>query len=185
MLHFNLKGALSDFCQTVLIFESTKTNTQIPQLDLALILKSLPHTYVHNHGSDDHGHKWRWHASIFKQKPTQISCLKRSKINVNLEETMQPQRPVPGPAPWVLFTAGKLLRYLHKSYLLPDHNPFNVFFLWYLPLFYLQSLSIYSRSSNILCSQIECSLPSLITRPPPPPHTQSDPVVKIVFFFQK
>ncbi len=44
----NVKGALSDFCQTMLIFESTKTNTPIPQQDLATILTSPTHTYVHN-----------------------------------------------------------------------------------------------------------------------------------------
>ncbi len=46
------KGALSDFCQ-MLIFESTKTNTPMPKQDLAPILISPPHTYVHNHGNDD------------------------------------------------------------------------------------------------------------------------------------
>ncbi len=77
-----LKGALSDFCQTMLIFESTKTNTPIAQQDLALILKYPPHMYIHNHGNDDRGNKWRWHTSIFKQKPTRISCVKQSKINI-------------------------------------------------------------------------------------------------------
>ncbi len=92
--HFkSLKGALSDFCQTMLIFESTKSNTSIAQQDLAPILKSPPHTYVRYHGNDDRGNKWRWHTSIFKQKPTRISCVKQSKINIthlsrrNLEAT--------------------------------------------------------------------------------------------------
>ncbi len=49
----SLKGALSDICQIMLIFESTKTNTPIPQKDLIHILKSPPHLYVHNHGNDD------------------------------------------------------------------------------------------------------------------------------------
>ncbi len=34
----------------MLIFESTKTNTPIPQQDLALIFISPPHTYIHNPG---------------------------------------------------------------------------------------------------------------------------------------
>ncbi len=79
---WKVKGASSVFCQTMLIFESTRTNTPIPQQDLAPILKSPPHTYIRNHGNDDRGNKWRWHTSIFKQKPTRISCVKRSKINV-------------------------------------------------------------------------------------------------------
>ncbi len=44
-----VKGALSDFCQMMLVFESTKTNTPIAQHDLAPILISPPHTYVRNH----------------------------------------------------------------------------------------------------------------------------------------
>uniref|UniRef100_A0A672KEM7 Angiopoietin-related protein 2 n=1 Tax=Sinocyclocheilus grahami TaxID=75366 RepID=A0A672KEM7_SINGR len=39
----------------MVIFESTKTNTPIPQQDLAPILIAPPHTYVHNPGSDDGG----------------------------------------------------------------------------------------------------------------------------------
>ncbi len=47
-----INGALSDFCQKMLIFESTKTNTPIQQ-DLAPILIPPPRMYVHNHGNDD------------------------------------------------------------------------------------------------------------------------------------
>ncbi len=66
----------------MLIFESTKTNTPIAPTRSQLILKSPPHTYVHNAGNDDHGNKRRWHSSKFKQKLTQISCVKQSKMNV-------------------------------------------------------------------------------------------------------
>ncbi len=39
------------------------------------------------------------------------------------EETKQPWRLIAGlPAPWVLSSAGKLIRYLHGSYFLPYHN---------------------------------------------------------------
>ncbi len=39
------------------------------------------------------------------------------------EETKQPRRPITGlPAPWVLSSAGKLIRYLHGSYFLPYRN---------------------------------------------------------------
>ncbi len=44
-----VKDALSDFCQIMLVFESTKTNMPIAQHDLAHILISPPHTYVRNH----------------------------------------------------------------------------------------------------------------------------------------
>ncbi len=63
-----IKGALSNFCQTMWIFESTKTSP-IPQQDLAPILKYPPHTYVHKNGSNDCRNKWRWHTSILKLKP--------------------------------------------------------------------------------------------------------------------
>ncbi len=39
------------------------------------------------------------------------------------EETKQPRRPIAGlPAPWVLSSAGKLIRYLHGSSFLPYRN---------------------------------------------------------------
>ncbi len=39
------------------------------------------------------------------------------------EETKQPRNPIAGlPAPWVLSSAGKLIRYLHGSYFLPYRN---------------------------------------------------------------
>ncbi len=39
------------------------------------------------------------------------------------EETKQPRPPIAGlPAPWVLSSAGKLIRYLHGSYFLPYRN---------------------------------------------------------------
>ncbi len=141
----------------MLVFESTK-QTPIPQQDLAPILKSPPHTYVRNHGNDNCGNKWSWHTSIFKQKPTWISCVKRSKINVthlsrkNNATTASNSRPSLSLSSLV---TRKLLQYLQGSYLLPDHNPsfkcfvsqifsFSFFFKKNLP-----SLSIYSWSANI------------------------------------
>ncbi len=39
------------------------------------------------------------------------------------EETKQPRHPITGlPAPWVLSSAGKLIRYLHGSYISPYRN---------------------------------------------------------------
>ncbi len=70
-------------------------------------------TYLHNHGKDNRRNKRRWH--IFKQKPTWISCVNQSKINTTQLSSRnnaftQPRRPFRDlHAPWVLFTAGKLL----------------------------------------------------------------------------
>ncbi len=95
------------------------------------------------------------HTSIFKQKPTQISRVKQSKNQhyLPIQKNKQRNRGVwihALPAPWDLSTAGKPPRYFYGTYLLPDHNSsFNVLFLLYFPLFYLPSLSIYSRSANI------------------------------------
>ncbi len=72
-------SALSNFCQTMLIFESTKTNTPIQQ-DLAPILIPPPHMYVHNHGNDDRGNKWR-HKHI-QAKANKDKLCEQSKINV-------------------------------------------------------------------------------------------------------
>ncbi len=41
----NIKGALSGFCQTMLIFKSTKTNTAIPQQNLAPSLSFKCHAH--------------------------------------------------------------------------------------------------------------------------------------------
>ncbi len=117
-----------------------------------------------------------------KQCKINITHLSRRKNNVT-------SRPIPGlPTPWVLSSAGKLLWYL-RSYLLPNHL-FNVLFLWYFPLFYLPSLSIYSRSANIRPVHSNWALSSLYhykTRPLTADWlqvcfgTRSDTVVKSVF----
>ncbi len=133
-----IKGELSDFCQTMLIFESTKTNTLIPQQELALILKSPPPTNVHNHGNDDHGNKLRWHTSIFKQKLTWISCVKRSKINVShLSRTNNATTAFP-----LLEFSPPLDIYAGPTSCLIVTLLFNVLFLWYFPLF-LPAISLY------------------------------------------
>ncbi len=159
----------------MLTFESTKTNTPIPQQDLAPILISPPHTYVHNPGimTIAGRNKRRWHTSIFKQKPTQISCVKQCKINVThlSKETTQPLCLIRAlPAPRVLSTAGKLLWYLRGSYLLPDRNLlFNVcssdIFLFF--LIFPCSLSIVDLLISVLYTQIERSPLAIITRHTP------------------
>ncbi len=86
----------------MLIFEITKTNTPLPQKGLAPILIAPPHTYIRIHSQ------------------AMISSLKQSKTNVthllrrNKATSASDRRP-----PWVLSSAGKLIRYLHGSYFLP------------------------------------------------------------------
>ncbi len=62
----------------MLIFESIKTNKPIPQQDLAPILKSPPHTYVHNHGNDDRGN-YKISSPIFV-----TASLSKSHIRIDL-----------------------------------------------------------------------------------------------------
>ncbi len=87
----------------MLTFEITKTNTPLPQKGLAPILIAPPHTYVRQ-------------RLVLWNKPKPMLLAYR-------EETNQPRRPIAGlPAPWVLSSAGKLIRYLHGSYFLPYRN---------------------------------------------------------------
>ncbi len=75
-----INGALSDFCQTMLIFESTKTNTHTtgprPYFDTSAptCTYTTMATTIAETSEED--------TSIFKQKPTRISCVNKSKINV-------------------------------------------------------------------------------------------------------
>ncbi len=104
-------------------------------------------------------HKRKWHISIFKQKPTQISCVKQCKINLKIQNATWRQIQAL-PAPWFLSTAGKLLRYLRGS--------FSYFVSPMFSSFYLSIISICRRSADIcLCTQIEHSLHSIITRHAP------------------
>ncbi len=149
-----LKGALSDFCQTMLIFESAKTNTSIPQQNLPLFWYLHPTcTYTQLWHNDHHGNKRRWHTSIFKQKPTQISCVKQFKINAthlskkikcNLDIRFEPFLLLEFSPPWESCfdiyagpTSGLIVTLL-----------FYVLFL-YFPLFYFPVLYIYIRSAII------------------------------------
>ncbi len=87
----------------MLTFEITKTNTPLPQKGLAPILIAPPHTYVR-----------QWFVLWNKAKPMLLTYR---------EETKQPRHPIEGlPAPSVLSSAGKLIRYLHRSFFLPYHN---------------------------------------------------------------
>ncbi len=110
-------------------------------------------------------------TSIFKQKPTRISCVKQSKINVThlSKRNNTTSASDSSPSRSLSFSpAGKLLRYLHGSYLLPDHNPFfNVLFLWFSSFFICHfSLSVVDLLISILYTQIERSLLSISTRLP-------------------
>ncbi len=89
--------------------------------------------------------------------------MQKSMLLTNQKETTQPRRPIRAlPAPWVLSTAGDLLRYLHGSYTLPDRNPSSyVLFLRYFPLCLVNLLI------SVLYTQIELSLLAIITRHAP------------------
>ncbi len=149
---YQLKGALSDFCQTMLIFESTKTNTPIPQQDLAPILISPPHTSTQPWHNDDRGNKRRWHKSIFKQKPTQISCVNQRKFNVTHLSRNNTIGVRFEPFPLLEFTPPPEKCsdiYTGPTFCLIVTLLFNVLFLWYFPLLFICQLSMYSRSVNI------------------------------------
>ncbi len=86
----------------MLTFKITKTNTPLPQKGLTPILIAPPHTYVQQR-------LVLWN----KTKPMLLTYR---------EETKQPRNIADLPAPWVLSSAGKLIRYLHGSFFLPYHN---------------------------------------------------------------
>ncbi len=146
----------------MLIFESTKTNIPITQQDLALILISLPHTYIHNHGNDNRVNKRRWHTSIFKQKPTQISCVKQCKINFTHISRRNNITSASASSPSCFLSS------LHCWKAAPKRvGPtclivtllFNVLFLWHFPLYHLPF--IVDLLISVLYTQIECTFLSL------------------------
>ncbi len=116
-------GRYSEFSGSDLIWK--KWYRCIPKQDLAPILISPPHTYVHNPGNDDRRNKWRWHKHIQTKANMDKLCEKaKSMLLTYQEETTQPRRPIRAlPAPWDSLTTEKLLRYLRGSYLLPDRKP--------------------------------------------------------------
>ncbi len=104
-----IKGGVSDFWKPMLTFEITKTKMPLPQKGLAPILIAPPHTYV-----------WQRLVLWNKAKPMLLTYR---------EETKQPRRPITGlPAPWVLSSAGKLIRYLHGSYFLLGLWRYGIFY---------------------------------------------------------
>ncbi len=149
-----IKGALSIFCQTMLIFESTKTNTPIPQQDLAPVLISPPHMYVHNPGI----------TMIAETSEDDTQAYSNKSNTDKLCETMQNQHYSPIKKKQrnlgIWFELFALLEFSPPLEICSDIyvGPtsclivillFNVLFLRYFPLFYLPVLSIYSRSANI------------------------------------
>ncbi len=65
-------------------------------------------------------------TSIFKQKPTRISCVKQCKINVTYLSRRNNATTASDSnhsCSLSFLTAGKLLWYLPGSYILPDRNP--------------------------------------------------------------
>ncbi len=83
--------------------KSPKQTRPYPQNGLTPILIAPPHTYARI------THPRQLLVLWNKAKPMLLTYQ---------EETKQPRRPITGlPAPWVLSSAGKLIRYLHGSYL--------------------------------------------------------------------
>ncbi len=112
---------------------------------------SAPHVCSQPWHNNVCGNKRRWYTSIFKQKPTQISCVKQCKINVThlskrnnatLASDSSPSRSLSSLHRCSDIYAG-LTSCLIVTLLC------NVLFLRYFSLFYLPVLSIYSRSANI------------------------------------
>ncbi len=133
--------------------------------------KTIKHFQSSHTYNDNRGRKRRWHKSIFKLRPARISCVNtKSKLLRYQKETTQPLRPIQAlPTPWVLSTAGKMLRYLRGSYpCLILNFLFNVLFLWYFPLLLSAiSLSIDDLLISVLCTRIERSLLTISTRHAP------------------
>ncbi len=87
----------------MLTFEITKTNTPLPQKGLAPILIAPPHTYVR-----------QCLVLLDKAKPILLPYREERKKNVRLIAGLL--------ASGILSSAGKLIRYLHGSYILPYCN---------------------------------------------------------------
>ncbi len=141
--------------------------------DLAPILIPPPHMYVHNHGNDDRG-RTSEDTSIFKQKPTRISCVKQSKINVTHLSKRNNTTSASDSSPSRSLSFSPPLESCSDIYTGPTSCLiitliFNVLFLWYFPLFFIChfSLSVVDLLISVLYTQIERSLLSISTRHAP------------------
>ncbi len=79
--------------------------------------------YVHNHGNDDRVNKWRRQKHIQAKANKDKLCETKQNQRYSPVKKKQHNLGVRFPLLKCLSTAGMLLRYLHGSYLLPDHNP--------------------------------------------------------------
>ncbi len=135
---------------------------------------STPHVPTQPWHNDNHRNKRRWHTSIFKQKPTQISCVKQSKINVTHLSRRNNATSASDSSPSCSLSSlhrWKAASIFTRSYLLPDRNPsfpseFSSFLSSY-NIYLSIYLSIIDLLISVLCTQIECSLLSIITRHTP------------------
>ncbi len=83
----------------------------------------------------------------------------KSTLLTNKKKTMQPRHPIRALlAPRVISTAGKLLWYLHVSYLLPDRN--NPSFECLVPPIFSSFLSSSSLYLYSICKDPSCTLKS-------------------------
>ncbi len=146
-----VKGAPSDFCQTMLIFESTIKNTPIPQQDLALILKSPPHMYyttmattiAETSEDDTNIFKHMQHRLVvWNEAKSRYSPIKKNQLNLSIRFDPFPLLEFSSP-----LASGSDIYEIPTPCLIITLL-FNVFFLWYFPLFFCH-LSLSSQSANI------------------------------------
>ncbi len=109
----------------MLIFESTKTNTPIAQQDLAAFLISpLPTYYTTMATTIAEEQVKMTHKHIQTKANTDMCETKQNQLYSTIKKKKQHNLSIRFQAfSQVLCTAGKLLRYLRRSYLLPDYNP--------------------------------------------------------------
>ncbi len=96
-----------------------------------------------------------WFSTATLSRPGRHQLLRRAMSGVDTvlltfwEETKQPRCPIAGfPAPWILSSAGKLIRYLHGSYLLPYHSADVFCFCFYPPsLSFCHSARLFTERS--------------------------------------
>ncbi len=165
----SIKGALSVFCQTMLIFERTKTNTPIAQQDPPLFSYLSPtRTYTTlgittiTETSED--------TSIFKLKPTQISFVKQCKLNIThlswrnrttSVSDSRPSRSLSSLQCWKtarIFTQVLPLVWSYLFFLMFCSSDVFLFLIFHF------SLSIVNLLISVLCTKIECCI---ITRHAP------------------
>ncbi len=134
----------------MLIFESTKTNTPIPQQDLAPILTSPPHAYVDNPGittiTETSEDVWNEAKSTLLTYQERNNATSTSNSRHSRSLSFSP----------LLESCSDIYTGLTSCLIVT--LLFNVLFLWYFPFVICHlSLSIVDLLISVLCTQIERS----------------------------